>query len=130
MWTLVNNCYSRSVIDTHVQTENWNVNWNSADRNYKMEDFIKKKSINSSDNIIIINQTLESLRLFLDFGRKENYLIKVKKRTNKEQMKNLHQILMKIKYFPKILPQLDDLSAEGNHVGEKNIKSQIMSQNT
>ena len=28
---------------------------------------------------------------------------------------------MKIKYFPKILPQLDDLSAEGNHVGEKNI---------
>ena len=43
MWTLVNNCYSRSVIDTHVQAENWNVNWNSADRNYKMEDFIKKK---------------------------------------------------------------------------------------
>ena len=43
MWTLVNNCYSRSVLDTHVQTENWNVYWNSADRNYKMEDFIKKK---------------------------------------------------------------------------------------
>ena len=42
-------------------------------------------------------------------------------------MKNLHQILMKIKYFPKILPQLDDLSAEGNHVGEENIKSQIIS---
>ena len=55
MWTLVNNCYSRSVIDTHVQTENWNVNWNSADRNHKMEDFIKKEIINSSDNIIIIN---------------------------------------------------------------------------
>ena len=49
---------------------------------------------------------------------------------NKEQMENLHKILMKIKYFPKILPQLDDLSAEGDHVGEKNIKSQIMSQNT
>ena len=55
MWTLVNNCDGRSIIDTHVQTENWNVNWNSADRNHKMEDFIKKKIINSSDNIIIIN---------------------------------------------------------------------------
>ena len=83
MWTLVNNCDGRSIIDTHVKTENWNVNQNSADRNYKMEDFIKKKIINSSDNITIINQTLESLRLFLHFvqkfiGGKANYLIEVK----------------------------------------------------
>ena len=98
-----------------------------------MEDFVKKKNYKLQWQYhhykLDIRKSEIVFKIFLQKLIGANYLIEVKKRINKDQMQNLLQILMKIKYFPKILPQLDDLSAEGNHVGEKNIKSQIISQN-
>ena len=91
MWTLVNNCYNRSVIDTHVQTENWNVNWNSADRNYKMEDFIKKKIINSSDNYHYHKLDIRKSEIVFTFCSKVNWRkSKLSHRSKKkdEQRKN------------------------------------------
>ena len=100
-----------------------------------MEDFIKKKIINSSDNYHYHKLDIRKSEIVFTFclkvhWRKSKLSHRGKKKDEQIKMENLHQILMKIKYFPKILPQLDDLSAEGNYVGEKNIKSQIMSQNT
>lgn len=95
----------------------------SSEKNYKLQWQYHHYKLDIRKPEIVFNIFLQKL-----IGA--NYLIEVKKRINKEQMQNLQQILMKIKYFPKILPQLDDLSAEGNHVGEKSIKSQIISQKT
>ena len=95
----------------------------------------KKKIINSSDNYHYHKLDIRKSEIVFTFclkvhWRKSKLSHRGKKKDEQIKMENLHQILMKIKYFPKILPQLDDLSAEGNYVGEKNIKSQIMSQNT
>lgn len=83
----------------------------SSKKNYKLQWQYHHYKLDIWKSEIVFNIFLQKL-----IGA--NYLIEVKKRINKEQMQNLQQILMKIKYFPKILPQLDDLSVEGNHVGE------------
>lgn len=91
MWTL----------DTHVKTENWNVNQNSADRNYKMEDFIKKKIINSSDNYHYHKLDIRKSEIVFTFCSKVNWRKsklshRSKKKDEQRKMENLHQILMKI----------------------------------
>ena len=106
MWTLVNNCDGRSIIDTHVKTENWNVNQNSADRNYKMEDFIKKKIINSSDNYHYHKLDIRKSEIVFTFCSKVHWRksklshrgkIKDEQRTNGKFTPNINED----KIFPK-----------------------------